>query len=488
MLRLSKHVLALALILGALIAPASADERRQTLIAPGGPAYVVGPRDADSMVVTAGGFSEHSGGRWPVASSSLGHSVDVVSLPHDLARGTRITVTIEPANAGAARIEIDDNAPHNLVRSGRVAGAMFGMLFALFVLLGASLLVIREPTIRWYAAYLLAIAFTELLREGMLPWRGDRAEHVLLLAELLIGVIAAGFAAVFLRLTEARPLLNAVIAVAIPFVIINAIAVIFPPARLYIEGFRTTLLAIGLVALMIVTGLRAAYGFTPGWWLLAALAAYAPNLVYRVVRSSGGGYSPFLDRWFFETCIAAHVLLFAVAIIVRASFVRTERKAVVDDLLGAQREAHHDRLTGMLNRRGLGAYQPYAAPNGTLYVIVLHNLRKITDTYGHTAADIVLRELSAVLGEIGGPDAVVARIDTNIFALVDDSNGVAAAAMAQTVVRELELLAPLRALPEVHVAVAIGYTSLRNLVLANAIKIATESAARYRQTRSAAPL
>ena len=87
-----------------------------------------------------------------------------------------------------------------------------------------------------------------------------------------------------------------------------------------------------------------------------------------------------------------------------------------------ERMASVDPLTGLYNRRGLmSEVDRILAAGGdgmALLVIDVDDLKQINDTWGHLKGDEVLRMVSEVVRQVGGPDAVAGRLGGDEFVLV----------------------------------------------------------------------
>jgi len=102
-------------------------------------------------------------------------------------------------------------------------------------------------------------------------------------------------------------------------------------------------------------------------------------------------------------------------------FVRqTPREAELHEDL--YRAAVHDPLTGLLNRRALDArltqdfaYARRHGPNLVLVVIDLDHFKKVNDTWGHDAGDLVLKAASARIREQVRAEDLVARFGGEEF-------------------------------------------------------------------------
>jgi diguanylate cyclase len=90
-----------------------------------------------------------------------------------------------------------------------------------------------------------------------------------------------------------------------------------------------------------------------------------------------------------------------------------------------KRESSHDFLTGLSNTRQFekkyNAVVREIIENGenlSLFIIDIDHFKKINDTYGHGAGDVVLKELGKVLRSAGKEVYLVARIGGEEFAVL----------------------------------------------------------------------
>ncbi len=92
---------------------------------------------------------------------------------------------------------------------------------------------------------------------------------------------------------------------------------------------------------------------------------------------------------------------------------------------GLRAEADRDYLTGLLNRRrfrtALGKeverWRRYHTPCGLVIVDVDH-LKRINDTHGHSAGDVVIRHVAQALAEMSRDNDAAARLGGEEFALL----------------------------------------------------------------------
>ena len=97
----------------------------------------------------------------------------------------------------------------------------------------------------------------------------------------------------------------------------------------------------------------------------------------------------------------------------------TRRKGVEAELI---RQAQHDELTGLLNRRGLtekmgGLAAHREGVHGAIAVLNLARLKEVNDSQGLAAGDEVLRIFAKRLARAVRPSDVVARLDGDTFAV-----------------------------------------------------------------------
>jgi diguanylate cyclase (GGDEF)-like protein/PAS domain S-box-containing protein len=97
----------------------------------------------------------------------------------------------------------------------------------------------------------------------------------------------------------------------------------------------------------------------------------------------------------------------------------TKRKVVEAELI---RQAQHDELTGLLNRRGLtekmgGLAAHREGVHGAIAVLNLARLKEVNDSQGLAVGDEVLRAFAKRLARAVRPSDVVARLDGDTFAV-----------------------------------------------------------------------
>ena len=100
--------------------------------------------------------------------------------------------------------------------------------------------------------------------------------------------------------------------------------------------------------------------------------------------------------------------------------------AVATDLMAAlKHEAEHDKLSGVLNRRGFEDRATAALANPlnnttpiTLVLADLDHFKQVNDTFGHAAGDLVIARFGQALTRAGADHAIIGRIGGEEFAIL----------------------------------------------------------------------
>ncbi len=173
----------------------------------------------------------------------------------------------------------------------------------------------------------------------------------------------------------------------------------------------------------------------------------------------------------------------------------TERKALDD---GLAYQAHHDALTGLLNRHAVLRRLDQALgrrhlTDVTALFVDLDGFKRVNDTYGHAVGDDVLRAVAQRITATLRPGDVAARIGGDEFvALLEGVSGPAVDAIAVRVARAIA--APVLAAGDdvVQVDASIGYATATlgdveaSALLARADAAMYEVKAAHRQRGAAA--
>jgi diguanylate cyclase (GGDEF)-like protein len=146
--------------------------------------------------------------------------------------------------------------------------------------------------------------------------------------------------------------------------------------------------------------------------LAMARTAYNLNLL---------SYSFWLDNSTIVS-MAIEALLSSLAIAYRILLLSRERDAAREQEIAARLLADTDPLTGLLNRRAFLSRAIGRAGNQSLLLIDIDNFKRVNDTIGHDGGDEVLRVVARILRATTNPEALVARIGGEEFAVVTSSD------------------------------------------------------------------
>ncbi len=166
------------------------------------------------------------------------------------------------------------------------------------------------------------------------------------------------------------------------------------------------------------------------WSHVLPFAGTGANLLALLIASA----TPIPAGWALLQVLAAAGCLAVVAIRFQLT-IRVARSA-----LEQLEDAFTDPLTGLPNRRGLGArVDRWLADPGpvTLLAVDLDGFRRINEEAGHETGDRVLQRVAAQLTDLAAPGTVVARIDGDDFALAFAGDDPARASLLAAQVRDL---------------------------------------------------
>jgi diguanylate cyclase (GGDEF)-like protein len=153
-------------------------------------------------------------------------------------------------------------------------------------------------------------------------------------------------------------------------------------------------------------------GVLPVWATVSATGTIILVYAWLVDVAAGGGR---LVAW---CVVSAWLIALAVAVAV----VRRDAEA---ELASYRREATHDPLTGLANRRAFSRFLDANVASATrhgrpvaLFVLDVDHFKSINDRFGHPQGDAVLAGLGGLLEEQIRPGDLAARIGGEEFAVV----------------------------------------------------------------------
>lgn len=183
---------------------------------------------------------------------------------------------------------------------------------------------------------------------------------------------------------------------------------------------------------------------TPGWVAAGIATLYlAIGVLWSTgserARAAFGGTSPWVDRLHAAEEWLYLVLTAALAYLLTRWLLR--RRHALGDTAGS---ARIDRLTGLANRdhllEQLCAHAARGRHWGALLLVDIDGFRRINDALGPSRADAILIALADLLRENARPGSQLARVSSDVFAvLIDDAGDNAAAALDAARVLAVEL-------------------------------------------------
>jgi len=353
-----------------------------------------------------------------------------------------LTVLCRATYAGPARISALQWSAEALADSveqfHRSAGLLEGGLVVLAAFVLVTGLINRDSLYVLFAAWLVASLRMGAMSAGWDTQWLERAvppDWILPMRQLTIAAYYVLTYALFRRLfrDDLRQIGHAwVLRVAQ----LSCVALVAAAALLSFHSFLPFMwltVAVGIATLaFLLARILAATRSKVAMWYSAALAVVLFAGLYEVVAAALG-VKVLIGAVNSVTAALASSLLVALAI---AQQMRQERQARELAQTELRFLAHHDALTGVLNRRGLEeriAAEVAQLPEGRLLALAyldLDRFKLINDLFGHVAGDDVLRQVCRRIEDLIGANNAVGRVGGDEFVLVFPGAPVRAAAEA----------------------------------------------------------
>ena len=313
------------------------------------------------------------------------------------------------------------------------ANLLFGALYAAFGGLCLALLVYNLAlwgALRYhfqlvYCALLLALTLYAFSSSGALAWVFPQIENntrlkINYLALAVSAVAALGFARTFFEAEVFSGWLARWCKIVAAMVLATAVLFVFASGwqigffdRLYAFSFLfLTMLSVPVLWRAWRRRSNYLWLFGYAWALPIMLAAVRIAANFNLVA-----WSFLLDN---STLFAmtAEALLSSVAIAYRIRVLSRERdEARLQEAL-ARSLADRDPLTGLLNRRAFLREGIGRTGRQQLVIVDIDHFKAVNDTLGHDGGDEVLRTIARLLRAATPPEAVVARLGGEEFALL----------------------------------------------------------------------
>jgi len=467
-----------------------ADRVYRLRVEPGtGPAMIVVPYEAAVATLWVDGVERERVGRdVPVGTAPFGRAEATFTLD---GVGPDDSVVVRVSGSAAPLRFVSDVADVRAATAiGFAGGAVDAILVTVAIFQLLAIFALRDPTIAWYLGFTLSLLGVELARESFLPF-GEAGNTAGLLAFSGLSTLCiVGFSASYLRLrTQAPHLWYAAIfwGSAPPF--FGGVFVLATHRAIDISSLVIPDLAC-LSALIVIAAIRRRSGYAPATYLGLGLFGITAIFAAKLVRDTLGLPSPFLDRWGLEFGAIFDVFTFSQGVVFRYKFLLGERERMASDLSAATYEAHHDSLTGLLNRRGLEARFAEVAPvESTVLFVDLDGFKAVNDAGGHAAGDEALRGVARILRHAVRTADIVARVggDEFVVVLVNDAENSGAPEVIGRISSSVSFFRPLGPESDARIGVSIGRaTTDARVSLAAAINIADADAYRIKAEHYAA--
>ncbi len=334
----------------------------------------------------------------------------------------------------------DQSARANLLMSA-VYAAFGGLCIALLCYNLALWMALRHHFQLAYCAMVLGLSLYALSSSGALAWmwphlaNNDRLRiNYLMLG--LSAVAAFSFARSFFEPRVFAGLLAPLVTGARLLMAAAAIAfALFAPWNVWLFDRLFCVAFVAQLAVVVPILWRAWSTRSNYLWMFALAWASPITLACLRLASAVGliGATFWLDN---STILSMTVeaLLSSLAIAYRMRLLSIERDEARDGETAARLLADTDSLTGLLNRRAFLANAIGREGEQILMIADLDHFKRVNDTIGHDGGDEVLRVFARTLRQSVPPEALVARIGGEEFAIVTP---VAYAVEAQDVLARL---------------------------------------------------
>jgi len=325
---------------------------------------------------------------------------------------------------GASATDADAAARADMTLSALYAG-FAGLCLALLCYNLALWSVLRHPFQLAYCAMVAALLAYAFSSSGALAWAWPGLENntrlrVNYLTLAASAVAALLFARTYLGGAVFRGAVGRAAAAIAAALTVSAIAFAglagssaLPLDQIYALSFAGLAVVGGMVLV------RAWAGGGPAAWLFTL--AWAAPITFAVLRIAGNfglvGWHFWLDQ---STVVAMAVeaLLSSLAVAHRVLGLARERDMARAAEAAALMLAARDPLTGLLNRRaflerGIGRDGRHA-----LLIVDVDHFKQVNDALGHDRGDEVLRTIADAVAAAAPPDALVARLGGEEFAIL----------------------------------------------------------------------
>lgn len=390
---------------------------RIAIVAPGDPVAIDVPFGAiEADLIVDGRVVRRAGQDVPLGVTPLGHASTLLSLAGLDARQPIVLRIVGSRDAPKLVTELRPVAVAH--EDGLIGGAYLATLVVVALFSLVTLVASRDVATYWYLAFVASTFTIELVRDGFILSDSPLAPAALLATILTAASSFGGFAATYLKLwTESRALLG--IAAVVVLVPIGSAVGYEIATRAPVDNITIVVpILAGSLTLCGISIRRRIEGFGPATFLLVGMFGLSLFFAAKIYRVLMGTEAPFVERFGFEFGMAFDVLVLSVGLAYRSRYNSREYARIARELDGATYDAHHDHLTGLLNRRGLDALMDELGGRGTVLFIDIDGFKAVNDRFGHAVGDATLVDIARILARVVRNGDFVARVGGDEFVVV----------------------------------------------------------------------
>lgn len=139
-------------------------------------------------------------------------------------------------------------------------------------------------------------------------------------------------------------------------------------------------------------------------------------------------------------------------------------RSAARELASLEHEAHHDALTGLVNRKGffIATESVRTGLNWGMLVIDTDHFKRINDTYGHLKGDSVLKRVGAILQHHTPSECIAARLGGEEFAVFVPGPPEHLARLAERYITAVREEPWSEVLPGVNLTISVGGAHARD--------------------------
>lgn len=300
-----------------------------------------------------------------------------------------------------------------------------GLCIALLIYNLALFAVLRHKFQLAYCGMVFSLLLYAFTSSGALAWfdpailNNDRIRlNYLLLA--IAAVAALNFARHFFEPEVSAGWVGRLVTIASATMMLAGLGyALAAPWQIRLLDTAYTLSFLPMLAAVVPIVIRARRQHSPYLWLFAL--AWAAPIGFAVLRLLGNMALVPWSFWIDNSTIVAmgfEAVMSSLAIAYRIRVLLVERDEARANEIAARMLADSDPLTGLMNRRAFLSAAIGRPGRQSLFIVDIDHFKRVNETLGHDGGDEVLRVFARTLRAIAPPDALVARLGGEEFAIL----------------------------------------------------------------------